>query len=160
MAVRIEEFSDEYAGPANRLVIEILTHEFGFTEAAAPQPDLLDIGKHYGAGSSRFWVALEGAELVGTVGFVDLGNGLGLLRKMFVDQRHRGSGTAQLLLDVLLSWARTHRFTQIYLGTNAKFQAAHRFYEKHGFAEVPAEQLPKVIPRIQLRDRFFRRSLR
>ena len=157
--MRIEEFSDRHAGPANRLVSEILTHEFEFSEADARQPDLLDIRKHYGANLSRFWVALEGAELIGTMGFVDLGTGLGLLRKMFVQQERRGSGTAQLLLEVLLSWARAHSFTQIYLGTNAKFQAAHRFYEKHGFAEVLPEQLPKVIPRLQLRDRFFRRSL-
>ncbi len=159
MAIRIEEFSDRYTEPVVELVLGILRDEFEFPESAVQQPDLLDIAKHYGVGLSNFWLALDGKEVVGTIGFLDLGSGQGLLRKMFVRLRFRGTGVAQLLLDHLLSWARTHAFEELFLGTNSKLHAAHRFYNKQGFELVRPEGLPKTVPRLELRDIFCRRSL-
>jgi len=157
--VRLEEFSDEYLASVIELVRGILCDEFGFDAASAEQPDLLDVKRHYGAGSSNFWLALEGERLVGTTGFVDLGSDRGLLRKMFVRSDYRGTGVAKLLLDNALGWARDRGFSEIYLGTNSTFHAAHRFYEKHGFTPVAPESLPTTIPRLNLRDRFYVRAL-
>ena len=159
VVIRIEEFSNRYTEAVLELVTGILRDEFGFSESAAQQPDLLDIAEHYGPGQSNFWLATEGEQLAGTIGFLDLGSGQGLLRKMFVRHRFRGTGAAQLLFDRLLSWARTHNFEELFLGTNSKFHAAHRFYLTHGFELVPSENLPDTVPRIEIRDTFFRRSL-
>ena len=159
MAVRLEEFSEEHSGRVVELVDGILRNEFGFSRESAEQPDLLDIRRHYGGGSSNFWIALDGAELIGTTRFVDLGGNQGLLRKMFVRSDHRGTGVARLLLENAMQWARDHGFAELYLGTNSKFHAAHRFYEKHGFTSVAPESLPETLPRLNLRDRFYCRVL-
>lgn len=159
MTVRLEQFSDAYATAVVELVHGILRDEFGFSEASAEQPDLSDIGQHYGRGASNFWVAVEESRLVGTTGFVDLGGKQGLLRKMFVRSDFRGSGVARLLLRNAMKWAMEHGFVELYLGTNSKFHAAQRFYTKHGFAPVSAESLPDAFPRLDLRDRFYFRSL-
>ena len=37
------------------------------------------------------------------------------------------------MLDTLLRWCGEHAIDEVYLGTTAKFLAAHRFYEKNGF---------------------------
>lgn len=157
--MRIEEFSEEHTNAVIELVHGVLQDEFGFSESDAPQPDLLDIEQNYGDGWSNFWLALEGDRLVGTIGFRDLGSGRGLLRKMFVERPQRGNGTAERLLGRLLSWAKMHGFEDLFLGTNSKFHAAHRFYLKHDFEQIQAEELPDEMPRIELRDRFFHRSL-
>ena len=47
----------------------------------------------------------------------------------------------------------------ILLGTTEQFQAAHRFYEKHGFTPVPQDDLPPHFPRMRLDTRFYRRHL-
>jgi GNAT superfamily N-acetyltransferase len=159
MPVSIQEFSDRYSVSVRELVHGILIEEFDFPRAIAEQPDLLDVRSHYSGGASRFWVATDNDNLVGTVGFVDLGKGNSLLRKMFVRSAYRGTGVALLLLDRVLSWAISHGFSAMYLGTNAKFRAARRFYEKHGFVEVSADSLPDSVPRLDLRDQFFFRSL-
>ena len=125
----------------------------------ADQPDLLDIPQHYGAKDSKFWIALDGPALIGTTGFVDLGSKQGLLRKMFVRSDYRGAGVALLLLDNALAWARDRGFSEMYLGTNSKFHAAQRFYEKHGFTPLAPESLPASVPRLNLRDRFYFRRL-
>ena len=111
------------------------------------------------AGASNFWVATDNYKVVGTAGFVDLGMGHCLLRKMFVRSDYRGTGVARLLLDQVLSWAMDHGFSAIYLGTNSRFRAAHRFYEKCGFVQVEADSLPDSVPRLDLRDQFFFRRL-
>lgn len=157
--IRIEKFSNQYTKSVIELVNGILTTEFKFSESEAHQPDLLNVSEHYGYGRSNFCLALEDHRLVGTVGFVDLGGTHGLLRKMFVRRESRGGQVAPLLLERLLSWARTHGFEELFLGTNAKFHAAHRFYAKHGFEPVQPKDLPDTVPRIELRDAFFRRSL-
>ena len=157
--IRLEEFSDEHAMSVIELVRGILRDDFGIVGAAAEQPDLFDIRQHYGRGSSNFWIAVDGDQLIGTTGFVDLGGKQGLLRKMFVRSDHRGTGIARVLLDNAMKWARDHGFVEIYLGTNSKFQAAHRFYEKHGFSPVSPGSLPDTVPRLNLRDRFYVRAL-
>jgi GNAT superfamily N-acetyltransferase len=157
MTFRLEPFSEKYAPAVIGLVHGILRNEFGFAEAAAEQTDLSDVRHHYGHGASNFWIAIDESGLVGTTGFVDLSRGQGLLRKMFVRFDRRGSGVARLLLDHAMTWATDHGFVAIYLGTNSKFHAAHRFYTKHGFAPVSPEALP-VVPRLNLRDRFYCRT--
>jgi N-acetylglutamate synthase-like GNAT family acetyltransferase len=120
---------------------------------------LLDIRQHYGTKDSNFWIALDGPELIGTTGFVDLGSKQGLLRKMFVRSDYRGTGVALLLLENALRWARDRGFSEMYLGTNSKFHAAQRFYAKHGFTPLSPESLPASVPRLDLRDRFYVRGL-
>jgi GNAT superfamily N-acetyltransferase len=159
MAVTIQEFTDRHSVAVRALVHGILIEEFDFPRSAAEQPDLLAVASHYSAGESNFWVATDCDDVIGTAGFVDLGDGHCLLRKMFVRSDFRGTGVARLLLDHVLSWAMSRGFSAIYLGTNSKFRAAHRFYAKCGFVEVSADSLPDSVPRLDLRDRFFFRSL-
>ena len=70
VVIRIEEFSNRYTEAVLELVTGILRDEFGFSESAAQQPDLLDIAEHYGPGQSNFWLAMEGEQLAGKL--VDL----------------------------------------------------------------------------------------
>lgn len=159
MTVRLERFSDEYATAVAELVHGILRDEFGFSEAYSEQTDLSDIRQHYGRGASNFWIAVDESRLVGTTGFVDLGCKQGLLRKMFVRSDRRRSGVATLLLVNAMRWATQHGFVAIYLGTNSKFHAAQCLYTKHGFTPVSGGSLPDVVPRANLRDRFYFRAL-
>jgi len=80
---------------------------------------------------------------------------------MFVASSHRGraAGVAQALLDHLLNAAADRGLAQIYLGTTARFLAAHRFYEKNGFALVEADDLPPAFPRMAVDTRFYEKSI-
>jgi len=82
--------------------------------------------------------------VVGTLGLLDLGERQAALRKMFVRVEYRGAehAVARRLLDALLVWSRAHATHEIFLGTTAKFLAAHRFYEKNDFREIARAELP------------------
>jgi GNAT superfamily N-acetyltransferase len=160
-AISIFEFHPDHLDGVLDVVLPIQQQEFRIPITLAEQPDLLDIPGYCQRGQGNFWVALAGAEAVGTVALLDIGGGLGVLRKMFVRKAWRGNdqGVARRLLDELLTWARSRSFREIYLGTTADYLAAHRFYEKNGFQETAAEALPAAFPRVAVDSKFYRLML-
>lgn len=160
MIIRPFETSDT-AGVTN-LIVGIQRGEYEIAITAADQPDLASIPEFYQTGAGNFWVAVAGDEVVGTLGLRDIGDGDVALRKMFVAAPYRGEPhrVAQRLLDAALAWAAEKNIRNIFLGTTSRFLAAHRFYEKNGFALVPRESLPETFPVMAVDTRFYRRSLR
>ena len=58
-----------------------------------------------------------------------------------------------------LAHAGEQGLARVFLGTTAKFLAAHRFYEKNGFALIDAADLPESFPRMNVDTRFYRIDL-
>lgn len=149
----IIQFNPAYADQVGPFVVGI-QHEFGVPITLEQQPDLKDVTAHYIHTGGNFWIARDGEKLVGTIALLDMGGGIGVLRKMFVHPAYRGAPqrVGQHLLDVLLGWARARHFRHLYLGTVDLLVAAQRFYEKNGFRLIPEETLPDPIVRIKMPD--------
>ncbi|OLP58671.1 GNAT family N-acetyltransferase [Xaviernesmea oryzae] len=143
------------------VILPIQREEFSIAITADDQPDLADIPGFYGADAGGFWVAELDEQIVGTIALKDLGNRQTALRKMFVAKTARGReiGAGQRLLDTLLAHARTKGMADIFLGTTEQFLAAHRFYEKNGFAAIAPSALPERFPRMGVDTRFYHRAL-
>lgn len=60
------------------------------------------------------------------------------IKRMFVKPEARGTGTADALLHSLEGVARAARVDELRLETGPLQPAAIAFYERHGFAEIPA----------------------
>jgi hypothetical protein len=126
------------------LILEIQNNEFGVAVNIEQQPDLQRIPEFYQVNKGNFWVARVDETVVGTIGLLDIGNGLSALRKMFVN-----AATAAVKLVLGRNcWTPFYigpppPVYEILLGTTAKFIAAHRFYEKNGFVQVEKTSLPK-----------------
>jgi N-acetylglutamate synthase-like GNAT family acetyltransferase len=150
--LEIVPYRDDHKEAIGRMISGV-QQEFGIAITLADQPDLLDITGSYRQGRGNFWVGLDAGQVVGSVALIDAGNGIGVLRKMFVQPDYRGAmiGLGQRLLDTLLAWAAAHGFREIYLGTTDKFEAARRFYAKNGFAPIADGQLPPSIQRIRMK---------
>jgi N-acetylglutamate synthase-like GNAT family acetyltransferase len=138
-----------------KLVLGIQQQEFGVPITADEQPDLLNVTAYYQRARGNFWVASDNGRIVGTIGLLDVGEARGVLRKMFVAASHRGTGVASELLHTCLTWARMEGMTEVLLGTTERMKAAHRFYEKWGFVEVPATSLPSSFPRMRVDTKFY-----
>ncbi|WP_312945121.1 GNAT family N-acetyltransferase [Agrobacterium sp.] len=161
-SVEISAFAPTERDAVTALIVKIQQDEFGIAITAQDQPDLRDIPGFYHSGAGGFWVAKLDGGIIGTIALKDIGEGQGALRKMFVAEQARGRelGVAAKLLGRLLEEARRSGITQIYLGTTDKFLAAHRFYEKNGFAEVEKETLPKRFPVMAVDTKFYCISLK
>lgn len=155
--IDIVSFSKHHLAGVIDVILPIQQEEFGIRIELKDQPDLLDIPNFYQKGNGNFWVALCDGTVVGTVSLLDIGNGQGALRKMFVKKAFRGSenGVAQKLLCGLLKWSKSKGLEEIFLGTTPKFLAAHRFYEKNGFLEIKKSELPAAFPLMVVDTKFY-----
>lgn len=144
------------------LIVPIQREEFAIDITYEDQPDLQDIPGFYQNGVGNFWVAVDDGHVVGTIALKDIGNRQAALRKMFVAPSHRGreKGVAAELLKTLIGHAKMVGLSDIYLGTTAEFLAAHRFYEKHGFDLIDANDLPESFPCMAVDTRFYRMAVR
>ncbi|MBX4970436.1 GNAT family N-acetyltransferase [Rhizobium binae] len=156
--IEVRPFAEGDADDVLSLILPIQREEFGIDITADAQPDLRVIPDFYQSGKGQFWVAVKDGAIVGTVGLKDIGNNQAALRKMFVaaEVRGREHGVAALLLDRLLVHCRDAGLTDIFLGTTDKFVAAHRFYEKNGFAEIAKSALPRAFPLMAVDSTFYR----
>lgn len=105
------------------------------------------------------WVAVQDSKAVGTLAVKLLANRAAVLFRVFLAKNQRGSGISQELLAAGLGWAAEHSVRDVYLGTMTQFQAAQRFYAKHGFRPIPATELPADFPRNPVDAEFFQRRL-
>jgi GNAT superfamily N-acetyltransferase len=151
---------DRDAVPA--LILTIQNGEYGIPITLADQPDLLDVPGTYFQGKGCFLVAdAPDGGLAGTVAIIDAGEGLAVLRKMFVAKPHRGrdKGVSRGLLSAAIDHARAHGFSEVMLGTVAVLEAARAFYAREGFTPVDPDALPPHFPRMAVDTHFFRMEL-
>jgi N-acetylglutamate synthase-like GNAT family acetyltransferase len=143
------------------VILPIQQEEFGIAITAADQPDLSDIPCFYQSGKGQFWVAVTDGRIVGTISLKEIGNDVAALRKMFVaaDMRGREFGVAAGLLTTLIDHAEKKGLSTVLLGTTESFLAAHRFYERNGFSEIAATDLPASFPRMAVDTKFYRLEL-
>lgn len=156
--IQIAPYADPHQAGITSLILPIQRIEYGIPITLEAQPDLLDIPAFYRRGDGNFWVALANGEVVGSIALLDIGNGEGALRKMFVKAPFRGRAhnVGARLLEALLRWSGMHGFRAVYLGTTDAFVRAHRFYEKNGFREIPKGDLPPAFPVMAVDTRFYR----
>jgi N-acetylglutamate synthase-like GNAT family acetyltransferase len=156
--IEVVPYTSQYLPGIVDVILPIQQSEFGIPITLDAQPDLLDIPGFYQKENGNFWVALYGSEIIGTISLLDIGNGQGALRKMFVKKPFRGKKheVSRRLLRVLLEWCEKRGVKEIYLGTTSKFLAAHRFYEKSGFSEISKTELPVSFPVMTVDTKFYK----
>jgi N-acetylglutamate synthase-like GNAT family acetyltransferase len=159
--IEVVPYSIEHQAGVIDVILPIQQSEFGIPITLEDQPDLRDIPGFYRRDSGNFWVALAGTRVVGTISLLDIGSAQGALRKMFVRAEYRGPKhqVARRLLETVIAWCHEKQIRQVFLGTTAKFVAAHRFYEKCGFAEIPKVALPAAFPVMSVDTKFYVRII-
>ncbi len=99
---------------------------------------------------SRFWCALHGDEIVGTIAIdaSDLGNGIAHVRWFVIGDVLRGTGVGNRLLATALDYVDENDFAETQLWTFHGLDAARKLYETAGFVlrdEYDGEQWGPMI---------------
>jgi len=139
------------------LILGIQQKEFNIPITAEDQPDLRQIDEFYRQPGGEFWIAMHEGKVIGSIALINVGDGIGAIRKMFVHQDYRGKerGIAQKLLTNLVTYAKEKNIKNIYLGTVPILKAAIRFYERNGFCSIEKANLPAKFPLMALDTSFF-----
>lgn len=159
--IEIIPFENRFQSGVVDLIINIQQLEFQVPITLADQPDLNIIPQYYQTPKGNFWVALDGLQVVGSIALIDCGDNIGCIRKMFVKKEYRGKhfSIAQNLLNRLTAWALGHGFTNVYLGTIERLEAAIAFYKKNGFTQIAKQNLPAAFPIMPVDTHFFEKNI-
>lgn len=105
---------------------------------------------------NQFWVALDGKQLIGTIGVLLKKDHSAVVKSMFVTKEYRGTDVAHQLLSKLIDHCKKKKIRDIYLGTMSQMKAAHRFYEKNGFMKINETDVPSDFGMSPVDDVFYR----
>jgi GNAT superfamily N-acetyltransferase len=142
MRVEIVSYKDEYKQQIIDLILHIQNDEAKINLSLEEQPDLLDIPSCYEKKGGRFWVAVDGRDVIGTFAFMNYGNGNAVLKKFFVRSDWRKKKVGLALYQTVIDYLKEQGYKQALLDTPSVATAAHRFYEKAGFRRIEKSDLP------------------
>jgi len=132
----LRQFKKEDAEGVKSLILGILIKEYPFDKSVYSDSDLEKIGETYGGKRENFFVIDEGGEVVGTAGIKEESAQEALLRRLFVDLKHRGRGYGSKLLDKAVEFCRQHGYARIYFRCTDRMAQAMRLCTKKGFKET------------------------
>lgn len=155
MDYSIINYEEKYRDQVIDLILDIQKNE-GIEVGLSKQADLNAISEFYQKDKGNFWVAIEDNNVIATIGLIALNEEIGVIRKMFVNKKYRGSGLSSNLMNKLINHARENGLHEIYLGTIDIYKAAQKFYTKHGFQKIEKKELPEVFPLMSVDNVFFR----
>ena len=116
--------------------------------------------EYYYNNSYNFWYTTDAdGVIMGSIGLKKIDDQNGEIKKFFITQAYRSKNVAPKLMTALIKAALKHGFDVLYLGTTDKFKAAHRFYEKYGFARITEQELPSGFEICSVDTVFFKGSV-
>ena len=129
-------FRKEDAEGVRDLILNILSKEYPFDKSAYSDSDLYKISETYGGKRDAFFVIETDGGIVGTVGVKEESPSEALLRRLFVDPKHRKKGYGSGLLDSAIDFCRDKGYKKIYFRCTDRMSEAMRLCLKRGFKET------------------------
>lgn len=136
MGYQLRPFKDKDAESVKELVLSILAKEYPFDKSAYSDSDLNNISDTYGGKHDAFFVVDEGADIVGTVGVKEESADDALLRRLFVDVKHRRHGYGSELIDKAIEFCRRIGYKKIIFRCTGRMADAMKLCLRKGFREA------------------------
>lgn len=141
MGYALRQFKKEDAGGVKELILSILTKEYPFDRGAYSDSDLDQINAVYGGKREGFFVIEEDGEIVGSVGVKEETAQSALLRRLFVDVKHRKRGYGTELVKKAIQFCKDNNYRRIYFRCTDRMVDAMKLCMKEGFQETECLEL-------------------
>lgn len=138
MTHTLRRFDKKDAKGVKELILSILSNEYPFDKSAYSDSDLEKIDEVYGGPSDAFFVIEDKGDIVGTAGVKEETKDEALLRRLFVDLKHRRRGYGRELLTKAIEFANSKGYKRIYFRSTDRMADAMKLCLKNGFKEIEA----------------------
>jgi len=135
MAYNLRRFKPQDSQGVKDLILTILTREYPFDRSAYSDSDLDKIAEIYSGAKDSFFVVEETGGIVGTVGIKEDSTEDALLRRLFVDPKHRKKGYGSGLLEAAIKFAKEKGYKRIFFRCTDRMSAAMKLCISKGFKE-------------------------
>lgn len=132
----LRPFKKDDAAGVKELILNILAREYPFDRSAYSDSDLDRIAETYGGGNDAFFVMEDDGEIVGTVGVKEESNEDALLRRLFVDLKHRRRGYGTELLEKAIAFCKDKGYKRTIFRCTDRMTDAMHLCIKNGFKEA------------------------
>ena len=133
---KIRIFNKNDAKGAKELILSVLTKEYPFDKNAYSDSDLDRIDEVYGGPKDSFIVIEDDGQIAGTVGVKEDAKDTALLRRLFVDLKHRKKGYGTELLNKAIDFCKEKGYKSVYFRCTDRMSDAMRLCIKKGFKEI------------------------
>ena len=138
---KLRIFTKKDAAGVKELILSILTREYPFDKNAYSDSDLDRIGEVYGGDKESFMVIDDNGDIVGTVGVKEDAKDTALLRRLFVDLKHRKKGYGTELIDRAIGFCKEKGYKRVYFRCTDRMSDAMKLCVKKGFKETEALEI-------------------
>ena len=136
MSHELRKFEPRDAGGVKELILTILANEYPFDRTAYSDSDLDRIGEVYGGARESFFVIEDDDGIAGTVGVKEEAKDEALMRRLFVDLKHRRRGYGTELIDKAIAFCKENGYKRIYFRCTDRMADAMRLCVRKGFGET------------------------
>ena len=134
--MKIREYKAEDSGEVKDLILSILEKEYPFDRSAYEEDsDVNDISGTYSGKGNGFFVIPEGVKIVAAIGIKQDFDKVALVRRLFVDEKHRKQGLGIKLLERAIEFCRANEYKEITFRATDKMSPAMNLCKKLGFEE-------------------------
>jgi len=133
--VEIRRFAPGDEKQVSRLINAIMADEFSADQAAYPTDDIDDIPRSYGGLGEAFFVATIDGQIVGTVAIKKEDERIALMRRLFVDRKHRKKQIGVKLIERAVEFCEELGYGEMIFKTTSRMQAAILVCQKMGFVQ-------------------------
>jgi len=132
----LRKFETKDAAGVKELILGILTKEYPFDRSAYSDSDLDKIGQVYGGKRDSFFIVEDTGHISGTVGIKEESQDDALLRRLFVDLKHRRQGLGNELLNMAINFCRDKGYKRMFFRCTDRMSDAMKLCQKKGFKET------------------------
>ena len=136
MPYLLRPFKKQDAEGVKNLILAILTDEYPFDKSVYSDSDLDRIAETYGGAKDSFFVIEEDGRIVGTAGVKEDTGTDALLRRLFVDPKHRKRGYGAELLEKAVAFCKEKGYKRILFRCTDRMAEAMSLCKKKGFTEM------------------------
>lgn len=138
---RIVRYDERYR---DDMIFMVLSVKDSLGKIPSINPDLLDIKSNYLDKGDMFWLALNGARVIGCVGYETINPGEARVHRLNVKPEFKRQGVGSALMQTLEKHIREKGYTKISVHTgDDKYWESKLFYKAKGFVETQ----PNVLER-------------
>jgi len=132
----LRAYKETDAKGVKELILGILTKEYPFDRSAYSDSDLDRIGEVYGGKNDAFFIIEDSGGVVGTAGVKEESKDDALLRRFFVDLKHRHRGYGSELLSKAIDFSKLKGYKRIIFRCTDRMSDAMNLCLKNMFTET------------------------
>lgn len=131
---RIVRYDERYR---DDMIFMVLSAKNALGKIPSINPDLLDVKTNYLDKGDMFWIALNGARVIGCVGYETINPSEARVHRLYIKPELRRQGVGSALMQTLEKYIRGKGYTKISIHTgDEKYWESKLFYKAKGFVEV------------------------